>query len=143
MKKILKSGATLEITMSPFVIGHKLFKAVAKEVGKVDIKIGSGSKSLEQLMESNVGDEVLNTLKNIFVSILASDEVEELLWVCMERAIYNNQKVTKDLFDNGDIASDYLEVAKEVMVLNLTPFTKGLRLLFEGNPLSGIIGSQK
>ena len=131
MKKTLKSGATLDITRSPFVIGHKLFKVVTKEVKEnVDLKLGLKGQTLGNLGEFEATDEALNTIKDAFMTVLSSQEIEDVLWECMARVTYNDQKVTIKLFDDEAIQEDFFEVFKEVAMYNLIPFGKSLASLF-------------
>lgn len=131
MKKTLKSGATLDITRSPFVVGHKLFKTIAKELKGVDVKLGlKEGQTLGNLTNFEVSDEAINTVKDLFCTILSSQEVEDILWECMIKATYNGQKINRELFDNDQAAEDYLEISKEVMSVNLIPFQKSLASLF-------------
>lgn len=131
MKITLRSGATLDVTRSPFVIGHKLFKTVLKELKDVNLKLGlKEGQTIGSLFELELTDEAINTAKNGILTLLSSQEIEDVLWECMARATYNNKKIDRVLFDDEDIAGDYLEVAKEVMVINLAPFRKSLESLF-------------
>ena len=114
LKKTLDSGAVLEVTMAEFKIGHRLFKAVMQEIKDVNMPDGAN---------------VVNMIKDVATGLLSSEEVEAVLWECMGRATYNNQKVNPSLFEDEGIREDYLVVAKEVLVFNLTPFIKNLSFL--------------
>ena len=131
MKMTLKSGATLEITRSPFVIGHKLFKTVLKEMKGVSLKLGlKDGQTLGGLFDLQLTDEVLNTAKDGIFTLLSSQEIEDVLWECFDRVLYNNKKITKNLFDDEKICEDYLEVCKNVLGENLRPFKTSLEFLF-------------
>lgn len=111
LKKTLDSGAVLEVQMAKFQLGHRLFKAVMREIKDI-------------VMPDNAN--VANMIKDVAAGLLSSSEVEAILWECMGVAIYNNQKVTPDLFEDEKIREDYLIVAKEVLIVNLIPFFKNL-----------------
>lgn len=143
MKKILSSGATLEITRAPFSVSHRLFKTVMRELSQVEINVGAKGKDIQDLFKLEVGDQLVNTLKNVAVTLLSSEEIEAVLWVCFDRALYNNQKVTKEIFDEESAAGDYLEIAKEVMIYNMAPFTKSLQSVYQGLRAEKISGTQK
>ena len=95
MKVTLKSGAVLDVTRSPFVISHKLFKAVIKELKNVDLELG---QSLGATFELDLTDKALNTAKNAICTLLSSQEIEDCLWECFPRCLYDNKKITKNLF---------------------------------------------
>lgn len=143
MKKVLDSGSTLEITRSPFALSHRLFKATMKELGHVDLNFGVQGKSVKDVFKMDVNDQVINTIKNTLAKLLCSEEIEAILWLCFERALYNDQKITKDIFENETAAGDFLEISKEVMVYNLIPFSKGLQSLFQGLPINKVSDTQK
>lgn len=140
----LKSGATLDVTRSPFVIGHKLFKTVLKEMKQVNLKLGlKEGQSFGSLASLELTDDALNTVKDAFCILLSSEEIEEVLWECMLRSTYNGHKIDKALFNEDPITADYLEVAKEVMTINLIPFRQSLESLFPRIRLQKTIENQK
>lgn len=144
MKMTLKSGATLDVTRSPFVIGHKLFKTVLKEMKQVNLKLGlKEGQSFGSLASLELTDDALNTVKDAFCILLSSEEIEEVLWECMLRSTYNGRKIDKALFNEDPITADYLEVAKEVMTINLIPFRQSLESLFPRIRLQKTIENQK
>ena len=110
LKKILPSGAELEVTLASFAEGHRLFKVVTKELETIDFKE--------------------DTVQKMAFRLIASEAVEQALWPCMGRATYNQMKVNADLFEDAGIRGDFLAVAKEVLVFNLLPFSKGLDSVF-------------
>jgi hypothetical protein len=130
MKKTLPSGAVLDMTMCPFQVGDRLLKVVMAEAESVKVALGIKAKTLKDLFDVDFNDEMINTLKNLVARMIASDAVSEVLWQCMERVTYNNQKVTKDTFDKEEARADYLIVFKEVLWFNLYPFFKNLGSLF-------------
>lgn len=133
MEKTLDSGATLNITVSSFAIGNKLLKTVARELEVVGINVGLGSGRMEEFFKVNLNkDDVFNTIKNVVARLVASEAVEAVLWECMERATYkpvgseSGLKITRQTFEDEKARGDYLIVAKEVLVANLSPFFPGL-----------------
>lgn len=129
-KKTLDSGSVLEVTMSPFIVGNRLFKAIAKEIQSVDISIGAKGSTVQDIFQLEVSDQAINTVKNIISRLLSSDSVEEVLWQCMERATYNGVKISADVFESEKARGDYFIVAKEVLWFNLSPFVRNLGSLF-------------
>jgi hypothetical protein len=131
MKKTLKSGATLDITRSPFVIGHKLFKTILTEMKGVHLQLGlKDGQSIGSLFDLEMTDEAINTAKNGILTLMSSQDIEDVLWECMPRVLYNNKKIDLNLFEDDRAAEDFLEIFKEVMVVNLAPFRKSLESLF-------------
>jgi len=116
--KTLDSGAKVEIQMASFENGHRLLKAVMKEVENINLSLGD--------MSGDVNESVLNTIKNVAARLISSDLVESALWPCMGVVLYNGQKISRETFENANARADFLPVTKEVMVYNLAPFFKNL-----------------
>ena len=119
--KTLDSGAVLDLTLAPFEAGHKLLKAVMREIEQVNVS--------KEALSGEMNEGALNTIKSLLARLIYSDAVEAALWPCMDRALYNNKRISKDLFEDEAARADYLPVVKEVLLFNLSPFTKNLTSL--------------
>lgn len=133
MDKTLDSGAKLKITIAPFSVGNRLLKAVTKELETVGINLGMGKGKLNDFFNADVDtDGVINSLKNVVFRLISSETIEVCLWECMERATYQpfgkevGLKITRETFEDEKVRGDYLIVAKEVLVANLSPFFPSL-----------------
>lgn len=122
MKEILKSGATVEVSVADFATGWKLFCAVVTAYKLHGI-------SLKPFETFNIGQMIKDNLTGVlegFTDILTSEYVLELLWQCGKAAIYtkNNasQKITPEVFENIDNREDFLEAMYCVAKENLKPF---------------------
>jgi len=105
-KKTLESGAELTISLASFPEGHRLFKAVTKELQSIDL--------------------AEDTVQKLSMQLVSSEAIEQALWPCMARATYGGLKVNQELFEDAKIRCDFLEVMKEVLGFNLVPFSKNL-----------------
>jgi len=137
MQKILDSGAVLELSMASFAEGTRLMKAVAKELKNTQISLGAKG-DIKDFFKMELGDEAMNTIKNIVTGLIASEEIEAALWPCMERGSYTvggvMRKINRDLFEDEKARADYIPVLKEALVYNLAPFFKSLGSLVKGIP---------
>ncbi len=127
-KKTLASGNVLTLQMSTFEVANRLMKAVANELKS--IRIGdalnlSAGMSVEKLHQM---DLPIDALKDLVCHMLASDQVEAALRACMKGCQYNGEAIGKDTFEPEEARQDYLPAAWEVILLNLSPFFKGLNL---------------
>lgn len=114
----LPSGATLEVTVSPFSISKALYMAIAAEAK--DLK-------LDPKAEVDV-----NLYKDLLCMALGSPKIESALYECMKRCTYKGLKITLDTFEPVDARDDYLTVCFEVARENILPFTKSLSAQFAG-----------
>lgn len=133
MDKILDSGAKLVITLADFEVCDRLLIAVSKELEGVGISLGLKSGSMADFMNMDIDkDSALNTLKNAIMRLTSSTAIRPILWECLQRATYNGIKITPKTFEGEKERGDYLIVAKEVLVANLSPFFPGLSSKFMG-----------
>ena len=96
MQKVLESGAVLDLSICSFAEGNRLMKAVAKEIKNTQISLGAKGQ-MGDFLKLQVGDDALNTIKNLVTGLLASDEVEAALWPCIERGTYDGVHIKKDI----------------------------------------------
>ena len=126
LKKTLPSGAVLEASICSFDEGKNLFKAVTREMETIKLDIGDMDFSSLTNKNAEISSEMVNTMKNIASRLISSNEIESCLWPCLGRATINNIKVTKGTFEDIDIRGDYIIVLKEILIFNMSPFTKSL-----------------
>jgi hypothetical protein len=117
----LKSGHILTVSLAPFSDANKLLKTVARELTAVSFDLDLGNVDLAKIAPKDI-----NTLKNAAFQLLQSEAVETALFKCMERCLYDGQRITRETFDGPEARADFLPVAWEVMKENLTPFFKNL-----------------
>lgn len=108
----LPSGAELRITLAPFSDSKALYQALLEEV-----------KTLKWEASTEIDT---NFIKDVVCVGLASKKFEAALWKCMERALYNNLKITEQTFEPVEARQDYIEACFEVAKENITPFLKTL-----------------
>lgn len=124
----LKSGRTLGMTMAPFSVGSKLYRTIAKELREVKLELPAGTKSITDL---DIG-----VAKDAILQLIASSELEAVVFECFNRCTLDGVKVTRETFESEEGREDYFPAALEVVKYNLTPFFRGLdfKLLVPGGP---------
>ena len=128
MQKVLESGAVLDLSICSFAEGNRLMKAVAKEIKNTQISLGSKGQ-MGDFPKLQVGDDALNTIKNLVTGLLASDEIEAALWPCIERGTYNGTHIKREIFEDEKTRCDYIPILKEALVYNISPFFSSLKSL--------------
>ncbi len=119
----LPSGAVLKIAAAPFSDSKALYQAVLEEVKEIDFS----SKT-----------EISRVLKDFLCAGLSSKKIEDCLWVCLARCVYNagapgsgDLKIDKDTFEPVAAREDYLTVCLEVAQENISPFAKSLYAAYQ------------
>lgn len=139
MQKILDSGAILDLSICSFAEGNRLLKAVARELKNTKLALGiKDVKGFQDIFKLDLGDDAVNTIKNLLTGLIASEDIEAALWPCMERGSYTidgvQKKINRDLFEDEKARADYIPILKEALVFNLTPFFANLKSLLQGIP---------
>ena len=127
MDCILPSGAKLHITVSTFVDSHALVKAIMKSVKGLNLP--QNLNDTEMSIAGAMGNpQLMATIVDKILSVAVSDEVEVALFKCMERATYEEVKITRSIFDDlklGEQArEDYFSICSKVIEANCKPFFK-------------------
>lgn len=111
----LSSGVVLKITLAPLDDAKALLDAMLEEATGVEIR---GS--------SEFGD----LCKNMLAKGISSKKVDAAFKKCLTRCAYNGQKIDADTFQGRKAREDYLDVMYEVVMENISPFTKSLYARF-------------
>lgn len=125
MKKILKSGATIEVSIAPVKTGFRLFQAIVQEFKKD----GLGSDFTE--------DDAILDLRSIFLKnpqkfisgmldVITSDKVIDLILECGASAVYTrdgvSMRVSMECFEDERAREDMFEVLQIIAQDNIAPF---------------------
>lgn len=112
MKEVrLPSGAVLKIGLAPFEDSKTLFQAMMQEL---------------RGMELSSTAEVSSMFKDIFTIGFSSRLIEAALKKCLDRCLYNDQKIGADTFEPAAAREDYFVMCEEVATENVAPFLKPL-----------------
>ena len=123
MKQLLKSGASLEVTIADVQTGYRLFVAIVRAFKMHGIELTIRKEfNLQQLLEDN-RDEFING----FLDVITSENVHDIAFECAQRAVYYSKdgkalKITEGIFDNIEYRADYFEILKIIVLENLRPF---------------------
>lgn len=113
----LNTGAKLKISLAPFKESRELFKSFAKHLKVIDL---SGVKNAQSEIDANM-------IKDIVLTVLSEDEIEQKIMDCSKWSTYNDFKITEQLLDDEEsIREDYLEMMTFIAYENCLPFMKGL-----------------
>ncbi|MCK5611971.1 hypothetical protein KAR91_59425, partial [Candidatus Pacearchaeota archaeon] len=88
-----------------------------------------GNVDLTDLTNTDLDKDILNTLKNIVLSMVVSKELRIGLNDAFGRCLYNNLKIDNETFESVETRSDYFMVCWEVLRFNLSPFLPKIDLL--------------
>jgi hypothetical protein len=108
----LPSGAILSIGLAPFKDGRALYQAVFDEMKFL---------KLDPSVEIDA-----NFYKDLFCMVTSSKKIEVALWKCMEKSLYNRNRITEDTFEPEGARDDYMTLCYEIAKENIFPFAKSL-----------------
>ena len=119
LKVKLSSGAEIEVWLASFPEGHRLYKAVTRELSKYNLAEGSA--------------------ENLALVLTSSEDIDEALWPCMGKAVYKTEacpaglKINQAMFEDAKVREDLVEIQKEVLGFNLIPFSRPIALLLKAS----------
>lgn len=128
MKNILKSGASLDVSIADIRTGFRLFSRVVAEFKKngVDIEIYFTPKNGFDIKKMLEDKENRNFLVEGFLDVVTSEELLNLLLDCGKSAVYEKngkqQRVTLATFEEEENRGDFFEVMKLILLKNIKPF---------------------
>ena len=110
----LPSGAILRVGLAPFSDAKALYQEVLKELKNFGIHADD---------EMNV-----NFFKNIFCTLLSSEEIERKILKCAEKSLYGEakKKIIPETFEPEENRQDYIDAMMHVGWENVHPFLKPL-----------------
>lgn len=128
----MPSGASLHVTVAPFVDAWALMKASLKTLKGMDLKPEDLKRDLAGLKDS---PSALALILDRVVDFATSPEVEVAVWKCAKRALYIPEgsdvgfagiEVNQNLFDDpvhGSLArEDYARILTSLLDVNCAPF---------------------
>lgn len=112
-------GNNVKVVINPAGLdkAFKLKSVVEKAILKQGIKL------VDVLSEESISYE---QLFNLAMAIDSDVEVFDACFDCMEKSIYNNIKITKDVFEDETARGDLYEVLFYCLKVNVYPFFKHL-----------------
>ncbi len=140
MEFLLESGAKLLITESSFEDAIELNDSLLNAVGdlKLTDDILNADIDLANPMNAFAGTSgLLSLFTNKIRSIASCPGVRHHILKCGERAVYENVRVSKDLFDDPKIGSqarkDFYVICMKIIEVNCQPFLESLVSLLKIN----------
>jgi len=125
----------LRITPASFSDARALERAITKAIKGSNIEIPGSIK--EDIKLSGFIDAIASTI--------SSEEVENALFKCAEKAIYKDQRINRDFFEPVENRELFYPIMAEVVKENVGPFMKRIASLFPGvgEAIKGKLQKQK
>ena len=115
MEYTTESGKQVVINYAGFKDACELKRQVGLELLKVNVNIND-------LINKELDSQSINTFKDLIFTIDSSKEIEDCLFKCLARSLYNNSKITKELFEDKEVVHEYYDIMIACMRENLRPF---------------------
>lgn len=108
IRKQLKSGNYVEITIADIMTGYKVYQAFIDKINQE----GWTLKDLNKVEKNMI--------------LLGDSNIMNVIMECAKKCVYeclgNKQKVSYETFENEENRSDFLEVCGEILIANIEPF---------------------
>ena len=123
----VSSGAKVVVNIADFDDAMTLKNAIASELAKGKLQLEGltqGDLDIQNMMSLDM--KVIEPLLQVALTIDSAPEVNKAIFVCLEKCLYNGEKITKQTFNPEEARADYYEIVIACLKVNLTPFFKGL-----------------
>ena len=104
------------------VINYAGFKDACELKRQVGIELLKVNVNIDDLINKELDSKSINTFKNLLFTIDSSKEIEDCLFRCLSRSLYNNSKITRELFEDKEVVHEYYDIMIACMRENLSPF---------------------
>lgn len=109
----LPTGSKLSVSEASYADANALLKAL--------LRSAKGIPLAQDVLSMDV-----TVLKDAFIEASTSEDVDRAIFKCAERAVYENARVTRDLFDDPKLKdkarADYFLILWHVIEVNCGPF---------------------
>lgn len=109
---------------------------ITQNLATVKINIASFSEAIilknaiqKAFVESGVRiktEDNLEDILNLIMALDSNESVNKAIFRCLSRCLYNNIRITEELFEDEKIREDYYEIIFGCLEVNLKPFIKAL-----------------
>jgi hypothetical protein len=129
------NGKDLRVTPASFADASSLEKAIGRALKGTRFDLSALPKDSKEELPSGFLEGAIGMILNVVVS----DEVEDALFKCAERALLGTDKINRDFFEAVEHRELYYPIMYEIITVNVGPFMKGLVSKF--GALAGIVKS--
>lgn len=138
-----KSGIKVRIEPSTFANAIDLKTKIEKALLKENIDVANVDIDFDKIRKGIIDMAVISSLSKVMMIIDSSDEVHKAIFVCLERCLYNSEKITLETFEPIEARADYYEILMACIKENLSPFLKTLFAKLPKKPKSGKTSSSQ
>ncbi len=126
------NGKELKITISSFRDARDLEKAIERALKGTRFEIPSIARSADGKIDLEHTDVDFSGMVDMVLGVSTSDEVEDCLFKCAERAMVGQEKVDRDFFERVENREHFYPIMVEIIKVNVGPFFKALASKFGG-----------
>ena len=116
MEYTTETGKQVIINYAGFKDACELKRHIGLELLKVNVDISD-------LLNKELDSQSINTLKNLILTIDSSEEIEKCIFKCLSKSLYDNSRITRELFElDKEAVSEYYNILIACVKENLSPF---------------------
>ena len=121
-----QNGKKLNIVPATLRDALNLKNTIEKAIIEKNIDIANVEIDLKALREKKFNMKMITSLMSVIMAVDSDDNFIISLFKCLERCLYDNQKIVLETFEDIDARADYYEVILWCIKENLLPFIKTL-----------------
>ena len=117
-KYTTQTGKEVIINFPGFKDACDLKRQVELELLKINLNLG------DIFSGKAINSDTINTFKNALLILDSSKELEDLIFRCLTRSLYNGLKITQDTFNDIDAIAEFNTIKMQTVVQSVSPFFK-------------------
>ena len=121
-------GRELRVTPSSFDEALTLQETISEALQKTSLSLDIG----EEIEQTEITGGNFDAIVKAALSVGTSRKVRDALFACAKRAVWGEERVTRELFEDVENRQHYYAVMIEIAKVNLGPFVGGLSSAFSG-----------
>lgn len=127
-------GKALKIEEASFEDACELNSLICKELLDSDISLSlvireialhfEGKKELREITFSDLLTipAVLEIFSRVFLSLISSAAVRDKIFKCLEKSLYDQERILKERFENPETRKDFFFIVKKCLEINILCF---------------------
>lgn len=141
----LESGNTVKIEAASWGDAINLHDKISKTLLSNNIDLGN----IEIPESSNDKNDLslVNTFMKAILAVSGDESVRKSIFKCLQRCLYNGEKITEQTFENPEARKDYYPVIVACITENISPLLEGvfsgLKPVLQGKALFSQNSQQK
>ncbi len=122
-----KSGKEVRLEIADWEKVSELKSAIMTSLAKSDFSVMDIATAFQKKDEDiSENGELIDSIFKAILFLGGSKDIDKAVISCLERSLYNHQRITQETFNSPEARADYYEIFISCIKVNLAPFFASL-----------------